>query len=179
MNAFSPRALLAMDAVKTEQQAKAAARKARAMFAAVTSQYTITIRMPAAEVQKLLWFDGGTRRRGGSRGRGKWHQPPRPVLKVKGPARVAALAAFKARIMESLRADKTLAFLPALTVAGIAIRNVYARRLSLNGDDQRWAPLSPRYLARKYHHGLDPRTGVATGAMLRTLSTGLVTVRKR
>lgn len=177
MNAFSPRALLAMDAVRTEQQAKAAARKARALFLALTTQYTITIKMPAADVQKLIWFDGGTR--GGGRTRGRWRQPPRPVLKVKGPARVAAIAAFKARVQESLRDGRAFTFLPALTVAGIAIRGVYVRRLSTSGDDQRWAPLSPRYATRKYHLGLDPRTGVATGSTLRTLTSGLVTVRKR
>jgi hypothetical protein len=168
-----------MDAVKVERQAQAAARKARSLFTALTTQYTITIKMPEPEVQKLLWFDGGTKRRAGNRGRGKWHQPPRPVLRVKGRARTEAIAAFKARILEDMRAGRPVNMLVALTLAGNAIRAVYALRLSLNGADMRLAPLSPRYLTRKYHHGLDPRTGVATGAMLRTVSTGLVTVRRR
>lgn len=178
MSAPSARAILALDAVKCEAQAKAAARKARALFADLVSKYTITIKMPAAEVQKLLWLDGGTLRRSGNAGRGKWHQRPRPVLKVKGLARTAAIAAFKAHVVGELRAGRPINTLVALTRAGAAIRAVYVARLTASGDDQRWAPLAPRYLARKIRRGLDPRIGVATGAMLRTISSGLVTVRR-
>ena len=42
----------------------------------------------------------------------------------------------------------------------------------------RIAPLTSRYLARKRRRGLDLRIGVATGSLLRAVSSGLVTVRR-
>lgn len=178
MSAPSDRALLALGLVEAEQRAKAAARKARELFAALVTKYTLTIKMPAADVQHLLWFDAGTPRRAGNRGRGRWHQRPRPVLKINKRARTEALAAFKAHLVEGLRAGRPLNYLVALTAAGNAIRAVYVQRLSTSGGDVRIAPLTSRYLARKRRRGLDLRIGVATGSLLRAVSSGLVTVRR-
>lgn len=172
-NLPSARAMAAMEAVIAERTAKAAARRARALFAELTSKYDLKIDMPRDDVQHSLWFHRGVKREG------RWRQRPRPVLKIPGRARREAIAAFKQYVYERLRSGDREIMLPALTVAAQAIRAVYVARLTNSGDDLTLAPLRPRYLARKRRLGLDLRIGVARGNLLASMTRGRVFVRKR
>ena len=122
-------------------------------------------RPDASIAQIATWFNDGTER-----------QPARPFMAVPGRAREAAVFAIVARMRANLRADKTLGTLPSLQIGVAAMRGVWMQRLQLNGDDRAFAPLSPRYLAWKVRKGLDPRTGIATGAMLRAYQSARLTI---
>jgi len=122
-------------------------------------------RPDASIAQIATWFNDGTER-----------QPARPFMAVPGRAREAAVFAIVARMRANLRADKTLGTLPSLQIGAAAMRDVWMQRLQLNGDDRAFAPLSPRYLAWKVRKGLDPRTGIATGAMLRAYQSARLTI---
>ena len=123
-------------------------------------------RRPTASIgQVARFFNDGTHR-----------QPARPFLRVPGRAREAAVFAIVARMRANLRAEKKLGTLPALQVGAQAIRDVWVQRLQLNGDDRAFAPLSPKYLAWKVRKGLDPRTGIATGAMLRAFQSSRINI---
>ena len=119
----------------------------------------------ATVMQIATWFNGGTE-----------HQPPREFLKVKGRAREAAVRAVIARMKANMREGRGLGVLPSLTIGGNAMREVFVDRLQLNGADVRFAPLSPKYLARKVRMGLDPRTGIATGVMLRAFQSARINI---
>lgn len=122
-------------------------------------------RPKASIAQIATWFNDGTRR-----------QPARPFMSVPGRAREAAVFAIIARMRANLRADKTLGTLPSLQIGAAAMRDVWMQRLQLNGDDRAFAPLSPRYFAWKARKGLDLRTGIATGAMLRAFQSARLTI---
>jgi len=122
-------------------------------------------RPKASIAQIATWFNDGTGR-----------QPARPFMAVPGRAREAAVFAIVARMRANLRADKTLGTLPSLQIGAAAMRDVWMQRLQLNGADVRFAPLSPKYLARKVRMGLDPRTGIATGVMLRAFQSARINI---
>lgn len=63
--------------------------------------------------------------------------------------------------------------------AGLAIKKFVLLRFKQQGNDVSWRPLSPEYRAWKRAKGLDPRIGVATGALLRALERATFTLVRR
>lgn len=152
----------------TQEACARIAARARAIAASLGEQYTLNLRMPADAANRLRWFDGGTTQ----------GQPARPILVLDGRAREAAVEAVSQRLRSDLAQGRPLNLLVALTIGAGAIRTIYVNRLSSNGADVRVAPLSPKYLRRKVARGLDPRTGVATGATLQALSGAQLVVSR-
>ena len=153
----------------TTVAARRIAAQARGIAEELGRKYTMALAMPAAALQHLVWFDAGVPSN---------NQPARPVLEFDDRMRQVATEAITQRMAASLRQSKTLAMLPALTVGGNAIRGVYVERLQTNGGDVPFAPLSPRYLASKMRRGLDLRTGIATGEMLRAVRGAQIVVTR-
>ncbi len=141
------------------------------LAAALGQRYSVKLSLPTAESQHLAWFDAGTRQSGG-------HQPARPVFSVPPDVRAAAASAITTRFQTDLAQGRTPNTLPALQAGAQAIREAWVRRLSLSGDDVRWAPLAPAYARWKHRRGLDPRIGVATGRMLAAVRAGLIVIQR-
>jgi hypothetical protein len=149
------------------------AERARTLAESLNVTHTLHLRMATEEGKHLLWFDDGTKRGGAP------YQPKRPVLTLDGRAREAGVEGIAVRLLQGLRdGDRALAWLPAITVGAGAIRTVWLDRLDHNGADLALAPLSPKYLHRKVARGLDPRTGIATGAMRQGLAGALIVVSR-
>jgi hypothetical protein len=160
---------LAIDAAATRSATDLVAARLRGLASELGAKYSMTLTLPTTEALRVVWFD---------RGSPSHHRPARPFLVLDGRAREAAQEAISQRVAANLRAGLALGLLPALQVGAEAIRGVYADRLSLNGADMPFAPLNPRYAAMKARHGLDPRTGVATGSTLSALQSAKVTVSR-
>jgi hypothetical protein len=148
--------------------------RARSLAESVGQTHALNLRLPTTEAKHLLWFDDGTKRNG------QQHQPKRPILTVDGRGREEMAAAIAARLRAGLAdgAD-ALPWLAAIMVGGKALRDVWLDRLDHNGADMRLAPLEPKYLARKVRKGLDPRTGIDTGAMRRAVAGALIVVSRK
>ena len=159
--------VVAIDVRKARASATRISGQARAIAGELGRAYTMRLALPAEDAQHLVWFDGGTPT-----------QPKRPVLRLEGRAREAATQAIVAKLGESLRANRTLGMLPALTVGGYAIRAVYVDRLENSGADLTLRPLSRGYAASKARRGLDPRIGVARGNLLRAMRRALVVISR-
>lgn len=139
-----------------------------AIAASLGEKYTVRLAMPDADADHLRWFDGGVAP----------HQPPRPVFTITPDARAAVVAAVTQRVRVDLASSGRINQLLALQAGAQALREVWVQRLSTNGAGLTWSPLSPRYALWKHRRGLDPRTGVATGAMLAAVRSGLVVVSR-
>ncbi|MDB4930531.1 MAG: hypothetical protein JWM10_3015 [Myxococcaceae bacterium] len=152
----------------TQEACARIAARARQIAASLGEKYTLNLRMPTDAAQRLRWFDGGTTQ----------GQPARPILVLDGRAREAATEAITQRLRSDLASGRPLNMLVALTIGAQAIRTIYVDRLATNGGDVRVAPLSPKYLFTKVRRGLDPRTGVATGATLQALTGAQLVVSR-
>lgn len=142
--------------------------RVRALAAEIGTKYTMQIAgVGADDLDHLRWFDSGTRQ-----------QPARPALEVNARVRSQMLDAVRERVRADLARSGRINVLLALQAAAQAAREVWVERLQTNGSDIRFAPLSPRYLALKVRRGLDPRTGIATGAMLAALRRAQIIVKR-
>lgn len=142
-------------------------KKIRDIAESLGTRYDVRLSLPTEESAKLGWFDAG----GGPR-------PARPVFTVTPEQKRAVTEAVGDRVRGDLAKGGKINMLLALQAGGQAYRAAWVDRLSRSGGDTRWAPLSPAYAYRKHRLGLDPRTGVATGAMLAAVRAGLVVVRR-
>ena len=82
------------------------------------------------------------------------------------------------RFAQSMLDGRVPSMLPVMTVAGYALRTVYAERFASSGGDVHLAPLSPRWSAAKRRRGLDPRIGRATGATAAAVEKAQVIVSR-
>ena len=132
------------------------------------SRYDVRLSLPQGEGDKLGWFNNGRAP----------HQPARPVFDITPQQRALVTEAVRGRVEMDLRASGKVNKLMALQAGAQAYRAAWVDRLTRSGGDVRWAPLSPAYAHRKHRLGLDPRIGVATGAMLAAVRSGLVVIRR-
>ena len=140
-----------------------------AMIADLRARYTMELSgMPTELAERLLRFDAGTSR-----------IPARPVLTQSGELQRRMVEAMTLRARADIASKGRPNILMALQAGARAAREVWTERLQTNGGDVPLAPLAPRYLAWKVRRGLDPRTGIATGAMLAALQRAQVIVRKK
>lgn len=153
---------------KTRRSIAATTAKIHDIAASLGERYSVKLSLPTFEAQKLGWFNDGVAP----------HQPARPVFTVTPEMQRRVIEAVGARVRGDLAKAGRINMLLALQAGAQAYREVYVERLTLNGADQRWAPLSPRYARWKHARGLDPRTGVATGRVLAAVRTGLVVVQR-
>lgn len=153
---------------KAVSQSKAIREKLNQLASDLGTKYSLRLAIASAENSKLIWFNGGTRR----------GQPARPVFPVNRAATAEMRAAISQRLTTDFRASGRFNVLVALNAGAQALRGVWVSRLSTSGGDIKWAPLSPRYAARKRQRGLDPRIGVATGKMLAAVKGGQLVIKK-
>lgn len=159
--------MIAVDATKANRSIVAMQKRLTKMARELGRSWTATISLPENEERKLTWFNDGTSR-----------QPARPVFRIPKTVRDQIIADVQARFAESMLRGQEPQMLPVIMVAATAFRRVWVRRLERNGDDTPWAALAPRYAAWKARKRLDPRIGVATGAMLAAVRKGQIIVRK-
>lgn len=152
----------------TKASAQSTAARIRELAASLGQKYDVRLSLPQGEAEKLGWFNDGRAP----------HQPARPVWTITDTQRKAVTAAVSTRVKADLAATGKINTMVALNAGAQAFRAAWVDRLSRSGGDTRWAPLSPAYAYRKHRLGLDPRIGVATGAMLAAVRGGLVVVRR-
>lgn len=151
----------------------AALRKHQARLDAMARElgqtWTCVVAVPEGVSDRLHWLD-----------RGGPHRAPRPLFVLTPRDRTEIQAAVRSRFLSAMVASPAPSMLVVMTVAANTAREIWVRRLTNGGGDQRWEALAPRYAAWKRRRGLDPRIGVAhaQGGMLDALSHGLVVVRK-
>lgn len=143
-------------------------KKIRDIAESLGTRYDVRLSLPTEESAKLGWFDAGA----------SPHRAARPVFAVTPELTRAVTDAVGDRVRGDLAKGGRINMLLALQAGGQAYRAAWVDRLSRSGGDTRWAPLSPAYAYRKHRLGLDPRIGVATGAMLAAVRAGLVVVRR-
>lgn len=143
-------------------------RKIRDLADSLGQRYDVRLALPQGEGDKLKWFNDGR----------SPHQPARPVFDISPEQRAAVITAVGDRVRHDLATSGKVNTLQALQAGAQAFRAAWVDRLSRSGGNVRWAPLSPAYAYRKHRLGLDPRTGVATGAMLAAVRGSLVVVRR-
>ncbi len=153
---------------KARQSVDDVTRKIRDLAESLGQRYDVRLALPQGEGDKLKWFNDGRTP----------HQPARPVFDIAPEQRAAVIAAVGDRVRHDLASSGRVNTLQALQAGAQAFRAAWVDRLSRSGGDVRWAPLSPAYAYRKHRLGLDPRTGVATGAMLAAVRGSLVVVRR-
>jgi hypothetical protein len=153
---------------KARQSIEDVTRKIRDLAESLGQRYDVRLSLPQGEGDKLKWFNDGR----------SPHQPARPVFEIGPEQRAAVIAAVGDRVRNDLATSGRVNTLQALQAGAQAYRAAWVNRLTRSGGDVRWAPLSPAYAYRKHRMGLDPRTGVATGAMLAAVRAGLVVVRR-
>jgi hypothetical protein len=153
---------------RTRQAVDDVTRKVRELAESLGQRYDVRLSLPSGEASKLRWFNDGR----------SPHQPARPVFDISPAQRAAVVSAVGDRVRHDLATSGRLNTLQALQAGAQAFRAAWVDRLSRSGGDTRWAPLSPAYAYRKHRLGLDPRTGVATGAMLAAVRGSLVIVRR-
>ena len=139
------------------------------MAAALGETWECIVAIPDAVALRLRVFEAGR----------SPHQPARPFLAFNELAADEVAAVVRQRfVADVIQNERDPSMLAVMTVGANAARQVWVRRLSTNGADLGFAPLSPRYALWKHHKGLDPRTGVATGLMLNSIARGRIIVRK-
>lgn len=148
--------------------AQTTAARIKEIAASLGEKYDVRLSLPPEQADKLKWFNDGR----------SPHQPPRPVWTITDAQRKAVTDAVGVRVRSDLKTTGKVNKLLALQAGAQAYRAAWVDRLSRSGGDTRWAPLSPAYAYRKHRLGLDPRIGVATGAMLAAVRGGLVVVRR-
>lgn len=153
---------------RVRESAKRAAARVEEIARELGTRYSVQFSLPTGESDKLGWFNDGRAP----------HQPARPVWPSTPEVDAAVRAAIKERIRVDLAASGRINKLLALRAGADAFRAAWVRRLTLSGAEMRWSPLSPRYARWKHARGLDPRIGVATGAMLAAVRAGLIVIRR-
>ena len=151
----------------TQRSARAVSDRIKDIADSIGERYSVKLSLPTFEAQKLGWFDAGV----------PPHQPARPVFLATPDLQRAVLDAVRARVRDLTKAGR-INMLLALQAGAQAYRAQYVERLTRNGADIRWAPLSPRYARWKHERGLDPRTGVATGKTLAAVRASLVVIQR-
>lgn len=153
---------------RTTESVRAVTARVEEIARELGARYDVRLSLPDGEGDKLKWFNDGD----------SPHRPPRPVFDITPQQRALVTEAVRGRVESDLRTSGKINKLMALQAGAQAFRAAWVDRLSRSGGDVRWAPLSPAYAYRKHRLGLDPRIGVATGAMLAAVRAGLVVVRR-
>ena len=153
---------------KTRRSVEETATKVRGIAQSLAERYAVKLSLSEGEAAKLGWFNDGR----------SPHQPARPIFTVTPDVQRAVIDAVGARVRGDLAKSGRINMLLALQAGAQTYRAAWVERLSLNGADLRWVPLSPRYARWKHARGLDPRTGVATGRMLAAVRASLVVVQR-
>lgn len=153
---------------KTRSSVASTKARIREIADSLGEKYSVKLSLATPEANKLGWFNAGVAP----------HQPARPVFIATPAVQRRVIDAVAQRVNGDLQRAGRINMLLALQAGAQAYREVYVERLTLNGADVRWAPLSPRYARWKHERGLDPRTGVATGKMLAAVRASLIVVQR-
>lgn len=134
--------------------------KLRGVAGSITENHTIQLRIPPEQSQKLQGF-----------------LSERNILAMTPVAEAAFTRAVQRGVNRGIATHSEDVLEEGLYSGAQELKRLYTERFLASGGDVALKALSRAWAIRKRRKGLDPRIGVATGALVRAISQSTINVR--